>query len=157
MQKNKHKISGVIIEILEEQEIIKNNKKLINIYFKLDDNSICLLKEQNFNILNVGDRIKVIGDNIEQVLHIDDYINLSTGYTTINSNIRKGIFMILLCAFFTLMSFISVVEVSKYSNAYAISKGFSYFFLIVTIILIVALFFMKKNKKWLLEDDFKEK
>lgn len=102
MLKGKIKKYGIIAEILEEQEIIKNNKKLINIYFKLDDNTICLLKEQNFNSLKNGDKIKAIGDTIEQTLHIDDYINLSTGYTTINSNIRKCIFMILLCAFLRL-------------------------------------------------------
>lgn len=33
MLKGKIKKYGIIAKILEEQEIIKNNKKLINIYF----------------------------------------------------------------------------------------------------------------------------
>lgn len=156
MQKNKHIISGVIVKI-EEQIIMKDNTALKNLYIELDNKILCLLKEQDYNIFTIGDRVKFIGAGNKEYFNVSAYNNITKNKNSINKKLTTSIILFLILLFILLIFGITIGETSKYSDAYSFTWFGFILFLVITLLYARGIILLFKNKKWLLEDDFKDK
>ncbi len=132
-----------------------------NLNFYIDDKNYTLSFMKS-KIIDDKDKIKLLYVNLpfgrNEVLTIR---NLTKNRNDFNSRFLKIFFTIIsLCipTFFLILIFFLMCSSEDISKFFIILLFLS----IVSLLLIMffmaySLFFMKKNKKWLLEDDFKEK
>ena len=155
MKKNKHIVSGVIVKI-EEQIIMKDNTALKNLYIELDNKILCLLKEQDYNIFTIGDRVKFIGAGNKEYFNVSAYNNITKNKNSINKKLTTSIILFSILLFILLIFGITIGETSKYSDAYSFTWFGFILFLIITLSYVRGIALLFKDKKWLLEDDFKD-
>lgn len=163
-----NKIIGIVSDTnVENITNVTGNRRNIktdnhsNLNFYIDDKNYTLSFMKS-KIIDDKDKIKLLYVNLpfgrNEVLTIK---NLTKNRNDFNSRFLKIFFTIIsLCipTFFLILIFFLMCSSEDISKFFTILLFlFIVSLLFIMFIMAYSLFFMKKNKKWLLEDDFKEK
>ena len=142
---------------IDEQIVIKKDRTVKDIYIELEDNSICVLEDQNYNFFDIGDEVKFLGYDDGGIFKISVYSNMTKGLSSITGKLNASIFLLISFILGTLFLLMTLTETSKYSDGYTALKGLILFSTIGVFIQAYNVYDYSKNKKWLLDFEYMQK